>query len=72
MRKFLATLALAATLTSCSTSMISVDAIRDPIMLVSDRHDAYVEADPDLSDSEKDIFLRTTELLRKILEEASK
>ena len=58
-------------LTSCA-SMIHVDAIDGPVNRISDRHDAYVSADESLSQDEKDIYMRTTELLRRILAEAKK
>lgn len=56
----------------CKTSMISVDAIKAPLERVLDRHDAYVKADKSLSDLVKQVYLKTSELLRKLLEEASK
>lgn len=68
-RLFLAPLLL---LAGCASNMISVDAIKGSVEAVSARHDAYVEADDSLSADERSIFLRTTELLRRILEEASK
>ncbi len=59
-------------LAACSTNMIAVEAIEDPTLKVSARHDAYVAADPDLLDLEREIYLRTTELLRRVIEEAKK
>ena len=56
----------------CSTSTIRVEAIADPIRLVADRHDAYIQADDTLSDLERETYLRTTSLLRQVIEEAEK
>lgn len=56
----------------CKGGMISVDAIDGSVQKVSDRHDAYVNADLSLSADQKRTFLRTTELLRLVLEEAKK
>lgn len=69
----LAVVALAVLLLpSCATDMIHVDAIDDLIEIVSDRHDVYVEADESLSDDERRRYLRSTEILRGVIEEASK
>lgn len=65
-------LALAFLLPSCSTNMISVEALEPALSPVIQRHDAYVADDPALSEDEKEIFLRTTELLRRLLEEAGR
>ena len=56
----------------CSTSTIRVEAIADPVRLVADRHDAYIQADDTLSDLERETYLRTTSLLRQVIEEAEK
>lgn len=59
-------------LNACSTNMIHVDAIADSVADISARHDAYVEADPLLSDDQRRIFLRDTLLLGLVIEEAQK
>lgn len=67
----LATALLALAATGCSQpGMVSVSAIDAPVNAVCDRHDAYVEADTSLSDLEKETYLRTTTLLRRVVEEA--
>lgn len=63
----------AVTLASCgSTDMISVDAIEGSVRIVSDRHDEYVREDADLSEDERAIYLRSTELLRRVVDEAKR
>jgi hypothetical protein len=52
--------------------MINVDAFGPGLEKVLDRHDAYVRADKSLSETLKKIYLRTSELIRQILEEARK
>lgn len=59
-------------LMSCQTGMIRADSIDGAVNRVADRHDAYVRDDDSLSDDEKSIYLRTTELLRRLLAEAQK
>lgn len=51
---------------------VSVSAIEGSVRIVADRHDAYVAADTGLSESERQTRLRTTELLRQVVNEASK
>ncbi|RLA78085.1 MAG: hypothetical protein DRG33_06010 [Deltaproteobacteria bacterium] len=55
----------------CKTDMISVKAIQSPLIKVLDRHDAYVKADKTLSDLVRQVYLKTSELLRKLLKEAA-
>ncbi|MEE8494673.1 MAG: hypothetical protein V3S25_11570 [Nitrospirales bacterium] len=57
---------------ACSTSMIQVDAISDTVAAISERHDAYVEADPLLNDLQREAFLMDTEMLQAVIEEAQK
>ena len=57
---------------ACATDMIQVDAIADSVALISERHDLYVLNDQGLSDDERRIFLRDTELLGLVIEEAQK
>lgn len=58
---------------SCSAPRtISVDAIEPGLVEVLDRHDAYVKADQSLDELLKRIYLRTSELLRLLMEEAKK
>lgn len=52
--------------------MIHINSIKPSLTIVADRHDRYVRADPGLTSVERETQLRTTELLRQILEEASK
>jgi len=59
-------------LASCQTGMVYADAIDGPVNRISDRHDAYVKDDASLSADEKAIYLRSSELLRRVLEEAKK
>jgi hypothetical protein len=58
---------------SCSAPRtISVDAIEPGLIEVLDRHDKYVQADQSLDELLKRIYLRTSELLRLLMEEAKK
>lgn len=59
-------------LTSCKTDMIRVGAIDGPILRITERHDGYVRDDDNLSSDEKEIYLRSSELLNAIIEEAKK
>jgi len=62
---------LAFSVMSCSAPrMVSVDAIEPALVEVINRHDAYVQADSTLDTYLKTLYLRTTELLKKLLEEA--
>lgn len=61
---------LALPLAGCQTGMVRVDAIEPALTSVMERHDTYVKEDPNLTELAKEIYLRTTELLRKLLEEA--
>lgn len=64
--------ALALPLVGCKAHMINVDAFGPGLERVLDRHDDYVKADKSLSEVARDIYLKTTELIRKVLEEARK
>ncbi len=59
-------------LASCATDMIRVGAIDGPIERITARHDQYVRDDESLSGDEKEIYLRSSELLNRIIEEAKK
>ena len=72
MKRFLALVFAASMLASCQMGMIRADAIDGPVNRISDRHDAYVKEDDSLSDEEKSIYLRSSELLRRIVAEARK
>ncbi len=50
--------------------MISVDRLRPVIEPVMQRHDTYVQIDPDLSIQDRADFLRSTELLHEVLDAA--
>jgi len=65
-------LALLFLLGACSMNMIHVDAIAAPVADISARHDAYVQTDSNLSDLEREVYLRDTELLGLVIEEAQK
>jgi hypothetical protein len=73
MKKFFLAFCLVAALTipGCKTGMISVRAIQAPLEKVLDRHDKYVKADKNLSSLMKQIYLKTSELLRQLLKEAA-
>lgn len=53
-----------------SKGYVSKAALRPSIVIVAKRHDAYVRKDPELTQSQRDRYLRTTTLLRKVVEEA--
>ena len=67
---FLAVIAMSLGAGCSSRGMINADAVETSVMVVSARHDAYVTADPNLSTEDKADFLRSTELLRKVIEAA--
>lgn len=71
MKRFLALVFAASMLASCQTTgMIRADAIDGPANRIADRHDAYVKEDSSLSNEERAIYLRSSELLRRIIAEA--
>lgn len=58
---------------SCSAPRtVSVDAIEPGLELIMQRHDEYVKADQSLDEFLKDVYLRSTKLIRLLLEEAKK
>ena len=65
-------LALATSCSGLDPTLVSVYAIDAPTRRVCDRHDAYVNADPALDELEREIYLGTTDNLRRVLDEASK
>lgn len=67
--KYLLTLSLLA-LSACSSGMIHVDAINGLVGPITARHDGYVQNDPALSEELKSDYLRSSAILRAVLEEA--
>jgi len=62
---------VAATAMGCSSrGTVRADAIDDSVSVVCERHDRYVRADATLSAEDRADFLRTTELLRKVIDAA--
>ena len=61
---------LAALSSSCKGNMIRADAIDGLVREVAERHDRYVGADAALSETQKSVYLRSTELLRAVIEAA--
>lgn len=59
-------------LVGCASNMIRVEAIAPLIDIVAERHDGYVENDSSLELGKKEAYLRSTELLRRLMEEAKK
>lgn len=59
--------------TGCSPpgKTISAEAVEPLILIVSARHDSYVENDATLSVDDQATYLRSTRLLRDMLEAAS-
>ncbi len=57
-------------LSACSSGMIHVDAIEGLVEPLTARHDAYVQNDENLSDELKGDYLRSSDILRAVLEEA--
>ena len=52
----------------CSSDEIAVSDL-EALMMVAARHDVYVKGDADLSELEKRVYLRSTDILRSILKE---
>lgn len=48
---------------------VSKGTLRPAIRIVVNRHDVYVRKDPELTDAQRERYLRTTMLLRKVVEE---
>lgn len=73
MKRILATIALLAALSGCtSPQYVDVETFAGLIDPVAARHDAYVRDDPTLDETQRSVWLRSTELLRKAIEEARK
>ena len=74
--RYLLVVFLAASLSSCgifsSAGKVEAAALEGPVTKVTERHDTYVAEDANLSDLEKRTYLRSSELLRKVVEEAMK
>jgi hypothetical protein len=49
---------------------IAAGDIQDAVHIVSDRHDTYVQSDTTLTEVQSETYLRSTELLRLIVDEA--
>ncbi len=63
---------LVSMLTGCCKGHISVWAVKPSMDTILKRHDNYVNSDTELTSQQKIISLRTSELVGKVLEEASK
>ena len=74
MKPLIALLSLSALCGSGCTSSgyVHVDTFDGLIEPVAARHDAYVEADAALDETQKRVFLRSTQILRALIEEARK
>lgn len=73
--KFGASLVLSLVLLGgCTTpaGYVNVSQIEPAILIVTERHDGYVKADPTKTPADKETELRTSKLLREILTEAKK
>ncbi len=55
--------------TAATRETVPVAGIRTDATEVCDRHDAFVNADPDLPEFDKSVFLQSTMLFRGLLEE---
>ena len=71
MRKVALILLLLTFVSGCCPGMVRVEAIDGTVDSITERHDAYVEADTTLTDEQKEVYLRSTELLQKLLKEAA-
>jgi len=58
-------------LAGCS-GMIKASQVKIPMNGIMDRHDAYIEADAAMSDLQRRIYLRDSEIIRGVLDEALK
>lgn len=67
---FLVAVTLPLILGACCRGHISADAVAPLIEDVSALHDKLVTKDPAISDADKATYLRSTELLRKVVKEA--
>ena len=56
---------------SSSPGYISVGAVEPAAVRIMDRHDDYVRGDDVLSENERSTYLRSSELLRSVLDEAA-
>lgn len=72
MKNLLLIVILAVTLTGCCKGHISVLAVKPSMDRVLERHDKYIESDTTLTPQQRTVRLRTSELVGKVLEEASK
>lgn len=59
-------------LAACASGkkMVSAEAIDPLIQGVTNRHDSYVSADPNLTDVEKTTYIRSSQLLKKTMDTA--
>jgi len=71
MKKLAKWAALAAFLVVCAgcagAGMVRAEAIAGAVGTVTARHDVYVQADPELGDARKATYLRSSELLRRVV-----
>ena len=68
----LAAAALAVACVGCqSTGTIQAAAVDTPMRACLDRHDAYVQADTTLDATQKSTYLRSSEIVRKVLDAAA-
>jgi len=69
---FFVTVVASFALAGCAgRGMIHVSEVGPLIGNVADRHDAYVTEDEDLSTVERRVALRSSEILRRVVEEAT-
>ena len=55
---------------SCETAGLRASVVAPVMKPVMDRHDDYVMGDTSLTESQQRTYLRSTEMLRQLLEEA--
>lgn len=68
--KQIITILLLCSCIGCASRTVNVDAISDGVFYVTVRHDAYVQGDETLTEAQKQQYLRTSELLRNVVNEA--
>jgi hypothetical protein len=67
---FLVVLAVWALVGCGAPGYVRADAIDEVVYAVTARHDVYVQADPTLGPEDKATYLRSSEILRRIVTEA--
>lgn len=63
-------LLLALTLGGCHASCLTPENVGPAMTAVADRHDFYVNGDNRLTETEREVYTRTTALIRDVLREA--